>query len=490
MNLHYIFMESTKITPQKRLRSASASEEDDPTLDPPQSRAPWPRFLLMRSVDESCAIDRLNPFAITKNISSVIGKDNKISRLRSGDLLIEVYRRTQSENLLQVEGLNYSGKTFAVKVEPHRSLNSCRGVARSPEFKTFQSEAEIVKYLSSQGVVACKRLTIKRDGKLIETGTVFLTFNSSRLPERLTVGFISVKVEEYVPSPLRCFRCQKFGHTSSTCKRKIACAKCAGEHEDKECMQTTRKCVNCSGSHPVFSRDCPVWTREKEIQMVKTQQKVTYREAKAAVEARYPGGESFAKTVASSAPRKTNKTVTIGVQTIVSIPPQITLSNEEIVKKCIKTPVSVKAPSMGSSTETTIPVSPRPARSGPPNETLLSDEEMPSSPPSYKPDNTPDRTTRDDPSEETPKSEEKTPASPPSNKKQKKKNKEKNKKPNDSSSLHPTRKPSLDRSRFPKGSDDPVTIFNREGSQSEEEMEEDCFNNRRGERARSPIKAP
>lgn len=300
----------------KRLRSDSPPDGEASTTSWPRvntddrdqrpiATATWPRFLLLKSNDEETSLSKLNSCAIALNIENVIGKKHKITRLRSGDLLIEVESQRQSVAILKMTQLQYSGRTYSVKAEPHRSLNSTKGVARSHEFKLFDSEEEIVTCLTHQGVVACKRLTFKRDGnEAVPSGTVFLTFNSSTRPEKVKLGFLSVKVDEFVPAPLRCFNCQRFGHVKPTCKGQRACARCAGSHEEDRNCKKAASCANCGGSHPVFSRDCPVAIREKEIQAVKTQRKITYRDAKAVVEARYPQGVSYSSVAsAGSAPR-------------------------------------------------------------------------------------------------------------------------------------------------------------------------------------------
>lgn len=60
--------------------------------------------------------------------------------------------------------------------------------------------------------------------------------------------------------PIRCLKCQRFGHERRNCKASSpSCARCAGAHETDSCeaQRTNHKCMNCLGSHPSFDRDCP-----------------------------------------------------------------------------------------------------------------------------------------------------------------------------------------------------------------------------------------
>ena len=67
-------------------------------------------------------------------------------------------------------------------------------------------------------MVGLNRVTLKKEGKVIPTNTLFLTFGSPDLPKEITVGCLKVKVALFVPNPMCCFNCNKFGHMSQRCK--------------------------------------------------------------------------------------------------------------------------------------------------------------------------------------------------------------------------------------------------------------------------------
>ena len=94
------------------------------------------------------------------------------------------------------------------------------------------TEVEIRDELKDQGVVGVNRVTLKKEGKVIPTNTLFLTFGSPELPKEITVGYLKVKVALFVPNPMRCFNCNKFGHTSQRCKVAAKCPGCGkNKHE-------------------------------------------------------------------------------------------------------------------------------------------------------------------------------------------------------------------------------------------------------------------
>ena len=92
---------------------------------------------------------------------------------------------------------------------------------------------------------------------------------------------MSYQVREYIPPPLRCYKCQKYGHVAAVCRGKARCGKCGGEdHEYGKCKQGVKvKCCNCGGEHSAAYKGCEAHKRAAEVQRVEVEEKVTYAEA-------------------------------------------------------------------------------------------------------------------------------------------------------------------------------------------------------------------
>ncbi|XP_055927007.1 uncharacterized protein LOC129958506 [Argiope bruennichi] len=176
--------------------------------------------------------------------------------------------------------------SFPVTVSAHSTLNFSKGVISCGEL--FHTPvAEITKDLGSQGVTYVRRITIRKDGRL-ETKHLILTFHSSKIPEYIKAGYMKLAVRPYIPNPLRCFKCQRFGHSKASCRGSLTCASCAEiGHENSDCT-ASEKCFNCKGSHMSFSRSCPSWILEKEVIAEKVKKGISYPEAKRMVKARRP----------------------------------------------------------------------------------------------------------------------------------------------------------------------------------------------------------
>ncbi|GFV47974.1 uncharacterized protein TNCV_2295541 [Trichonephila clavipes] len=220
-------------------------------------------------------MSKISPFAIHKTLIGIGGEPKSIKRLRFGDLLIETMSDLQTKSFLLA-------KTFfnsPVTVSPHKTLNSCRGVISEPDLLSTP-DAEILEGFSDQGVIQVRRITIKRDSNIIPTKHIILTFNKPKLPTAVKAGYLNCKIRPYIPNPLRCFKCQRFGHSQTSCRGQLTCSRCASVgHSSTDCTLEP-KCVNCTQFHPSDSKLCQKWKIEKQIQEIKINKNISYFEAR------------------------------------------------------------------------------------------------------------------------------------------------------------------------------------------------------------------
>ena len=242
----------------------------------------WPRFLVISSSDEG-ALKTLSPFAIQKALVGLAGEPKSVKKIRNGSLLVECSTERHSQCLLK-------SKIFCnikIHVTPHLSLNTSKGVIRCRDLEGM-SDDEICKELSSQDVAVVKRIRIRRNDEFIPTNTFILTFSKPTLPQSVKAGYLNIPVEPFVPNPLRCFTCQKYGHGQNTCRNKMTCARCGQfDHESKSCTNDIM-CVNCKGKHFAYSRECAKWKLEKKVQQVKVEKRISFPDARKLVELSTP----------------------------------------------------------------------------------------------------------------------------------------------------------------------------------------------------------
>ncbi|GBM79380.1 hypothetical protein AVEN_32988-1 [Araneus ventricosus] len=240
-------------------------------------------FLIKRNSTSNETFHTVSPFLVEKAITATVGEVKSTKKLRSGDLLVEVHSRKQSEQIVKL-------KTFSnipITVSQHATLNSYKGVITCGELLNVPTE-EILKELQGKGVSHVRRISIRRDGQLLNTKHLILTFDSAKLPENIKAGYMRLSVRTYIPNPLRCFKCQRFGHSKPSCRGTLTCARCAEVgHESTDCTRT-EKCVNCKGEHTSFSRNCIAWKQEKEIISTKIKKQISYQEARKLVKSQTP----------------------------------------------------------------------------------------------------------------------------------------------------------------------------------------------------------
>jgi hypothetical protein len=137
--------------------------------------------------------------------------------------------------------------------------------------------------LKDQGVTEIYTVKKVFQGVQKPTGTYFLTFSTTKIPEEIKVAYLNVKVTAYVPEPTRCFNCLQYGHISKFCPKKEErlCINCSAPHhtEEEETCSNPPKCIHCPGKHNSISRDCPKYIQQKSILKIKATESVSFPEA-------------------------------------------------------------------------------------------------------------------------------------------------------------------------------------------------------------------
>lgn len=236
----------------------------------------FPRFLIMQSLDKETPVSGKSVFLVAKFLESVAGKNYKAKKLTFGDVLIEVSHKEQANKLLQqtnIDGLE-------ITITPHRTLNCSQGVISKLDLIN-ETETDILEGLRDQGVTAVRRITIRQDSKEIKTKHVILTFDRTPLLEILTAGYLRCPTRPYVPNPRRCYKCQRYGHGTNSCRGRPKCAKCGQpDHLTDNCDASNFTCPNCHGPHAAYSRSCETFKQEKQIITLKVNENISFPEAR------------------------------------------------------------------------------------------------------------------------------------------------------------------------------------------------------------------
>ncbi|XP_055949667.1 uncharacterized protein LOC129983960 [Argiope bruennichi] len=212
----------------------------------------FPKFLVIHGKDDK--LKNMSPFLIQKYIQSTTGNVRSVKKRRSGDLLIESTTPKESEQLLAIKNFGDA----PIEVPGHKTLNYTRGVVSSMDL-IMVSDEEFVSELQSFRVTSARRITLKRDVAM------YVLLCQTRC---VVLNARGLDIQKLVASS-RCPQCSEIGHDDTPCTK-------------------PEKCVNCNGSHPDYSKSCPKWKIEKEIQTIKVSRDISFAGARKIVESRTP----------------------------------------------------------------------------------------------------------------------------------------------------------------------------------------------------------
>jgi len=110
---------------------------------------------------------------------------------------------------------------------------------------------DILACLAGQGVQSVRRFRYKsKDSSEMNRVQISISaVTSADLPSEVKLGCMLFRVKQYIPRPLRCFKCNRYGHVAKHCRGRLRCSICSGEHKYSECSAAAPKCPNCGGSH-------------------------------------------------------------------------------------------------------------------------------------------------------------------------------------------------------------------------------------------------
>lgn len=268
-NRFHLLSDSVEISP-KRQRT-----EIFPSLPSKKNTQNNPKFLVISTNDKNQSFSKLSPFAVKKGLDSISTEINSTKLLRDGNLLIQVPSQRIAERFLKAKTLS---NVCAINCKLHETLNSVKGTIYAPCLNSVE-EKEIIEELKTQGVTGVYKFTRSTKDGIEPTGRIVLTFDMLRLPAAVDVAWYKVKVSPYIPNPMRCKNCQKFGHTNKRCKSNATCYSCSlPPHDPDTCSRTM--CANCAGAHTSDDKNCPKFQQLKEILKIKVTEYCSIGEAR------------------------------------------------------------------------------------------------------------------------------------------------------------------------------------------------------------------
>jgi hypothetical protein len=232
----------------------------------------------MKKIDVKKPLKSFNIFQLGKALEGItMEKPISVNYTRDGDLVILAKNELQASKYLNAKTL-----TGVCNIEAifHPTLNTNKGIIYSPHLSAL-TEKEIVDGLKDQHVIECKKITKMEEGKIVCTPLHILSFDLYEIPQHITLSFLRVKVEPYIPTPMQCKNCFILGHTRNKCKADNKCFVFSRSEHNDLCIKV--ECINCKSEHRSNNKMCPTYQKRQQIIKHKTINKCSYQDAVSAV---------------------------------------------------------------------------------------------------------------------------------------------------------------------------------------------------------------
>lgn len=286
-----------------------------------------------------------NPLKLSKELSLKLGEVDFAKVLPDGNLLISCKNELQAE---KARGMKEVGKMKVVSTGRvgERRVVGCKGVIAGVPVGVGLRELQ--DNLKGGTVMRVERMQRTKEGVKTDCETVLLEFEGGQVPSRVFLGCMSYPVRAYVQRPLRCYNCQRFGHTAINCKEKRRCARCGGDHGYGDCEEGVQpRCCSCNGRHSVAFGGCEVMRREVQVQQVRAEGGYSYAEAVRIVkgQGRENRGTETREVVEEEVERRVSDRLYVEKKALVIFIAGVIASTCDVVTKMDKIKLVVKAAS-------------------------------------------------------------------------------------------------------------------------------------------------
>ena len=274
--------EWTTVTRNKRKNDSKSSDASAPgTSTAKKGRIDSGLIVYLKGQDFDIVKEASkHPLEFSRKLSSIAGAVGEVKLIKD---CVRITCVSVKQKMVLLNITDWFGKSVSV-TEPwskdtvgnHRSVFQ-KGIifGVSTELTEFDIQSETKAQIA-------RRISKWTSEGLVKTGSVVLSYPES-LPEFVFIGFLRYKVKPYIPQPIRCNKCQGYGHIAAHCKRQVRCVRCGEGHGMDECPAkndiTKAVCVNCKGQHSAAFKGCSKYQEVSKALKISVVEKVSYRDA-------------------------------------------------------------------------------------------------------------------------------------------------------------------------------------------------------------------
>ena len=237
----------------------------------------WPRYLIFKSETELTAA-KLENILLTKCPT----KEMSFRSTGNKEWLVETTTKIQSETYQSLENID----GIKVSVKRHDTLNSIEGTVILPPKndgdglpeETLLLKSLKLRYSNIENIKVYEIPSKRQNGSKLRIARI--KFEGNILPTNIKIEGQKRELIPYVPKPLQCRNCSKYGHTHNKCRNPSKCAFCGSEDHKTTWNCGTPKCLNCGQNHHARSKICPFYIFNTELKLLVSRSGMSIQEAK------------------------------------------------------------------------------------------------------------------------------------------------------------------------------------------------------------------
>ena len=220
----------------------------------------------------SATLQGLGPSRREQALSNHIGNFQWIMGFRrEGQFMVACRDKNQQTKLANTTSLSL-GPGMKMYVECNIPSPHTEGVIKGIPLGDEISKEDIKVLINGKetsGLATNVQRLKRRDGQLSKA--LRIKFAKETLPEEVIVFKSLYRVSAYVANPIRCTRCNIFGHHWKTCQEKEQiCPRCGSSGHDARNCKGLKYCINCQEEgHSAAYIGCPYYKKLKKANQIR-----------------------------------------------------------------------------------------------------------------------------------------------------------------------------------------------------------------------------
>ncbi|KAJ3666267.1 hypothetical protein Zmor_001720 [Zophobas morio] len=225
--------------------------------------------VIVRPKDKSQTINKTKS-DIMANIDSVASSVSKVKNLKDGGILLGCQDITRFKRLADDKLAGAYDIREVSTLKPRiRIAGISKDVSESSVLDFLVKQNEFIFSNDEENVYKLiKFLPVKNKSDRFQ---VIVEVDIASYKKAISIGHCLIGLDRCSIfcgiDIFRCFTCNGFNHSSSSCKSNVICPRCAGNHSVKECQAEKLRCINCtnmksSGNHDQINDDHAAWDRD------------------------------------------------------------------------------------------------------------------------------------------------------------------------------------------------------------------------------------